>query len=246
MKESDGAHRASVAFAGVSHAGAACAAALLCALLVMLLFCFSFLPGAPAASQEEARLSAALVALRSLRAKHRSDEKHGHQVARLEVWRTCCRCLLGIRESQVVSLGPWGPCARCFKFHHLDLTFTAHLRQHGAKATESAPRKWRRHLEQLLSFGASAVDPRKGQPRQLSFVGASYRGWMMGMRNVVRMGMRTMMRTTTARIRGEAGESLSRTLGARNVFRTSVLKHEDGLSWWAGYGANHMMPYDRA
>ncbi|CAE7316289.1 unnamed protein product, partial [Symbiodinium microadriaticum] len=55
VKESDGAHRASVAFAGVSHAGA------------------------PAASQEEARLSAALVALRSLRAKHRSDEKHGHQ-----------------------------------------------------------------------------------------------------------------------------------------------------------------------
>ena len=49
------------------------------------------------------------------------------------------------------------------------------------------------------------------------------------MRNVVRMGMRTMMRTTTARIRGEAGESLSRTLGGRNVFRTSVLKHEDGL-----------------
>ncbi|CAE7874107.1 unnamed protein product, partial [Symbiodinium necroappetens] len=55
VEESGGVHRASVAFAGVSHAGA------------------------PSASQEEARLSAALVALRSLRAKHRSDEKHGHQ-----------------------------------------------------------------------------------------------------------------------------------------------------------------------
>ena len=41
------------------------------------------MPGAPASSQEEARLSAALVALRSLRAKHRNGEKNGHQVARL-------------------------------------------------------------------------------------------------------------------------------------------------------------------
>ncbi|CAE7686244.1 unnamed protein product [Symbiodinium sp. CCMP2456] len=58
VEESDGVHRARVPLAGVSHAGA------------------------PASSQEEARLSAALVALRSLRAKHRNGEKHGHQVKR--------------------------------------------------------------------------------------------------------------------------------------------------------------------
>ena len=83
-----------------SLAGAACAAVRHCALLVMLPFCFSFLP----------RLSAALVALCSLRAEHRNREKHGHQVARLELWRTCCRCFLCNRESQVVcfhrALGP--------------------------------------------------------------------------------------------------------------------------------------------
>ena len=65
----------------------------------------------------------------------------------------------------------------------------------------------------------------------------------MGMRNMVRMGMRTMMRTTTARIRGEP---LSRTLGGRDVFRTSVLKHGDGLRLVGGSGANHMMACDTA
>ncbi|CAE7464559.1 unnamed protein product [Symbiodinium sp. CCMP2592] len=56
VAENDGVHRARVAFAGVSHAGA------------------------PASSQEEAKLSAALVALRSLRAKQRVNEKkHARQ-----------------------------------------------------------------------------------------------------------------------------------------------------------------------
>ncbi|CAE7464579.1 unnamed protein product [Symbiodinium sp. CCMP2592] len=56
VAENDGVHRARVAFAGVSHTGA------------------------PASSQEEAKLSATLVALRSLRAKQRVNEKkHAHQ-----------------------------------------------------------------------------------------------------------------------------------------------------------------------
>ncbi|CAE7214390.1 unnamed protein product [Symbiodinium necroappetens] len=55
LAETDGVHHARVAVAGTAYAGA------------------------PASSREEAKLSAALVALRSLRAESRNEEKKGHQ-----------------------------------------------------------------------------------------------------------------------------------------------------------------------
>ena len=98
VEENDGVHRARVAFAGVSHAGAADPHALF---LSGSCSDLSFMPGAPASSQEEAKLSAALVALRSLRANPRvSEKKHGQQDTGRSLWRSCC--LVCNRENRLV------------------------------------------------------------------------------------------------------------------------------------------------
>ena len=76
VEETDGLHHARVAIGGTSHAGARPS---LVKLPCVGLFALFASPGAPSSSREEAELSAALVALRSIRAN--SDEKRGHQDA---------------------------------------------------------------------------------------------------------------------------------------------------------------------
>ena len=92
LAETDGVHHARVAVAGTAYAGTAARFLFRLLSAKSLLFVrsatgrsllfLSVSQGAPASSREEAKLSAALVALRSLRAESRNEEKKGHQDAR--------------------------------------------------------------------------------------------------------------------------------------------------------------------